>query len=1036
MSKTILGLDLGSNSLGWGLLEANADGVPQSIIAAGVRIFPKAVEEKTPTPKNQQRRNSRMARRTIQRRARRKQKLLSFLVSLNLLPKTLLDFSESFEGVLNSLGDPYQLRAKALDQGLQPYELGRVLLHLVQRRGFLSTKKTLLGRDMLDDPDVLAVLGEEGEKEESDAEESAFKHDISELRREIKEGGFRTLGEYLASLDTHETKRNRHGQHLRTDRQMYREELALIFARQRQSHLVLTDKVEESIEHTIFHQRPLKLRSDRVGKCKLEPRHKRAAIARLEYQRFRYWQDINHLQYFDPYTEEWLCLGEDDKAKLAQLFEQTNGVTFPKVRSTLGLDKKTEFNLESGGVKKLKGNTTVCSIREAYSEWDELTEDRQAALVEDLQSIKKKSALKKRLMNHWEMGGELAIKLCMVEFEPDHGSHSLKAINKLLPHLQQGMIYSNARVAAGYGYEVEEIEVQDKLGQPPVLPNPIVNKALHEVKRVVNALIAEHGKPDVIRIEMARDLEMNTKRYKSFISQQQKNTKANDKATDTYQKIGKEHPKLQLSKYPSREMKLRYRLWTDQNHFCAYSNQKINLADLFSAEVEVDHILPYSQSLDDSYMNKVVCYAKENQNKGNKTPIDAFSSNSEKWEQITQAVSRWPREFSSKRDRFYRREGELTERDFIGNQLTDTRYICKETHTYLKTLGADITFTRGVMTDWLRHQWKLNDLIGETDKKERTDHRHHAIDAVVTACIDRRLYQSLVKQSRDLERSKSQLNMKEVFYTPDIPDIKDQLSRALDTLIVSHVPQRKLTGALHEETGVGFIEGVGTVYRQRLGPDFNVKKTESIIDEVVRERVQAHLSKHGDDAKQAFAEGFKLYHKDGKTLIKRVRVVQSKATLESLNKSKFAVKDKNGTAFKWHAYGNTHHVDIFRHKTKPNKCKSDFVTAMAMAQRLKVAKGKPQQRVINGFGEEWEYLMTLHRNDLVEVTVHGEKQIHRVQKLEMDGAKLTTRLHTAATLSNSNECIRKSVSAFIDSFKIKPLRVNAIGKHMDDQTCH
>ena len=160
MSKLVLGLDLGSNSLGWGLLRANADGKLEQLIDTGVRIFPKAVEEKTPTPKNQKRRNRRLARRTIQRRARRKKQLLNYLISLSLLPKELLD-DERPEGILNRLGDPYQLRAKALDGKLEPHQLGRVLLHLVQRRGFLSNKKTLLGRDMLDDPDVLAVLGED-----------------------------------------------------------------------------------------------------------------------------------------------------------------------------------------------------------------------------------------------------------------------------------------------------------------------------------------------------------------------------------------------------------------------------------------------------------------------------------------------------------------------------------------------------------------------------------------------------------------------------------------------------------------------------------------------------------------------------------------------------------------------------------------------------------------------------------------------------------------------------------------------------------
>ncbi len=1033
MSKTILGLDLGSNSIGWALLTADDNGQPWGICDAGVRIFPKAVEEKTPTPKNVKRRTMRLARRTIQRRARRKMKLSNYLISLGLLPKELLESSQP-EGILNSLGDPYALREKALDNSLTANELGRVLLHLVQRRGFLSNRKTLLGRDMLDDPDVLAVLGEHDESEDDAAEESAFKADISQLRESIREAGCRTLGEYLANKPKGACKRNRDGQHLRTDRQMYQEELSLILEQQSQHHPLLTSDVQEKIERIIFYQRPLKLKPDRVGKCSLEPKNKRAAIARLEYQRFRYLQDINNLSYLDPYTDEFHSLTQEDRQKLASLFEISDSLSFPAIRKALGLDKKVEFNLDSG-VKKLRGNTTVATIRSEFSEWDSLSPGEHQMLVEDLLTIKKKSALKQRLMTRWKMDGGTAVRLCLQEFEPGYGSVSLKAIRRLLPHLEQGLIYSDARQAAGYSYdpEVMGVQVQEKLGPPPMLPNPIVSKALHELRRVMNALINEHGKPDIVRIEMARDLEMNTKRYNSFRKQQDKNTKSNDRATEAYQQIGKERPTLKLKVYPSREQKIRYRLWEDQGHCCAYSGRTINLGALFSGEVEVDHILPYSLSLDDSYMNKVVCFANENQRKGQRTPIDAFGLDEEKWNQITQAISRWGRELSSKRNRFYRREVELLERDFIGSQLTDTRYIAKEAGTYVKTLGVDVTFSRGIMTGWLRHQWQLNDLIGSSSEKERTDHRHHTIDALVTACIDRPLYNALVRQSKDLEKSGSGRTMKEIYLTPPILDIRQQLAEKLESLIVSHVPQRKITGALHEETGVGFIEGVGTVYRQRLDQEFNAKKVASIVDDGVRELVIAHLDKYGNDAKKAFSEGVQLLHKDGKTSIKRVRVVQSKTTREKLEKSKFAIRKADGVAFKWHAYGNTHHVEILRRRDGKGETASFFVTAMEAARRAREGVGKSASLVKIEHGDQWEFLMALHINDLVKVLVEGEQQVHRVQKLEMDASRITLRLHTAATIGGKSEGIRKSISTLINDYQMQPITVNAIGKYHHDQ---
>jgi len=332
--KKVLGLDLGSNSIGWALLEEK-NGKAHRIIDLGSRIFTKAVEEKTPTPKNVKRRDKRLARRVLQRRARRKQRMMNYLVLLGLLPAEIKAHPQP-EKLLNKIGvplknndgnplrtikghpvypNPYELRAKALDAPLAPHEFGRILLHLVQRRGFLSNRKTMLS-DMMDDPDVLSVLNELDEKDEQgDAtekakEETAFKKDISELRNKINAANCRTLGEYLSKLPHQTAKRNRtrNGGHLRTDRQMYQEELDKIWEEQKKHHAVLTANVKEQIEQIIFFQRPLKLKEDRVGKCSLEPRNKRAQIARLEYQRFRYLQDINNLQYLDFFEDKWIAL--------------------------------------------------------------------------------------------------------------------------------------------------------------------------------------------------------------------------------------------------------------------------------------------------------------------------------------------------------------------------------------------------------------------------------------------------------------------------------------------------------------------------------------------------------------------------------------------------------------------------------------------------------------------------------------------------------------------------------------------------------
>ncbi len=259
-------------------------------------------------------------------------------------------------------------------------------------------------------------------------------------------------------------------------------------------------------------------------------------------------------------------------------------------------------------------------------------------------------------------------------------------------------MYSDARVSAGYGYEKEDIESTDKLGPPPEIPNPIVSKGLSELRRVINALIKEYGKPDVVRIEMARDLEMNTKRYAQYLKQQKKNTEANDRATENYLEVASANSHLGLSKYPTHSDKMRYRLWEDQDRVCVYSGKTISLSSLFTADIEIDHILPYSESLDDSYMNKVVCFAAENRTKGQRTPVDAFSNDAHKWNQITQHVARWSKALQSKRTRFYMTAADVMKRDFISSQLNDSRYIAKTAHEYLANLGCDISVSKGITT--------------------------------------------------------------------------------------------------------------------------------------------------------------------------------------------------------------------------------------------------------------------------------------------------------------------------------------------------
>ena len=1034
LSEYALGLDVGTNSIGWSIVEEN-NGEPIRFVDCGSRVFIRSVEDKTdkPKPKNQKRRRARLSRRVIERRHRRKARLRNYLISKGFLPETLKN-NPNPEVELNKLGDPYKLRAKALDKELNPHEFGRAVLHLGTRRGFLSNRKTGFG-DLREDPESQEILKIEDETTKSDKDEGAFKKDIKKLCGEIKESGMRTLGEYLKNQDRTRNRGEHHDR--RTDRKMYQEELEIIF--QKQSALnpeLYTKEVKETIEEIIFFQRPVRWDKKTIGNCSLEPNKRRIEHGRLESQQFRYWQDINNLSWYDLETGEVDAKPTlEQKSLIAETLEKTRNLTWTalKKKDLLNLNKKTKFNLEKvegKNRKGIQGNRTAYEVREIIGDvWDSWDEKIQKQLVEDLISYESKKGLKKRLQNYWKFDLEKAVKLAVLELEEGYGNLSLKAINNILPHLKEGRIYSResdrkeelgAVQAAGYKEIIKQPDGNDDtLGEIPFIPNPIVTKALYEVRRVVNAIIKEYGKPASIRIEMARDLEMNTKRYQRNKKIQEANTKANEEAEEKYNEIRNANPHLQLRTHISHQDKLKYRLWTESKQQCSYSGKTISLTNLWSADVEIDHILPYSRSLDNSYMNKVVCFAQENQKKGNKSPWEAFG-NTEQWEIIENIIKDYP---DPKHKRVMTKEMDNID-DFINNQLSDTRYIARETGKYMKTLGCDVSFTKGGATSWLRHQWGLNNILGETGEKNRADHRHHAIDATVIALTNRSLYQKIVRLAS--YANDDNVSPEHGMEVPSIlNNLRDNLTEVVNRMIVSHSTNRKLTGAFHKDKAYGIREEngrKGIVVREHL-KDMTDNKRKKIVDPIIREAFETYVNMRGGlETAQRRLGDEPFRHPRIRDVIRRAKVWHSDKTNENIH---FYKKNKDGQIIGVFTYRNNHHVEILKNRNN-GKYKGVFVTTMEAAKRARILK----EPIVNvEHGKDWEFIMSLCINDTVSVEKNGERKFHRVQALEGNN-KLILRSHTAATLDNKDERLRNAISKLMTDFKIKKETINALGRRL------
>ena len=973
-----LGLDIGTNSIGWAVIGCVDAQEQVGLIGCGARIFQEAVDVKTKTPKNQARRAARSARRLVSRRKMRRNKILNILLQNNLLPEDAIEREKLFTG--NQLYDPYELRRRALDDKLKSYEFGRVLYHLSQRRGFQSNRKA-------------------ASKEDGDVKKA-----ITSLHQEMIDSKSRTLGEYLASQSV---KRNRY-----TDRAMYQEEFEQIWQSQQKHYPdLLNPAFKVAIHNAIFFQRPLKIQKNLVGKCTFEPGRKRASRALLEYQRFRMLQDLNHLTIKNPITREYRPLEIDEREELLRLLEKQKTLSWSAARKKLKLHEGEVFNLEEGKKKELTGNRTSYTLRSILEkQWVEMTQEKQNGLVTDMLTIDNEQGFLNRMKSHWGFDNDTAEKLAKTELEQGYARLSHKAICKILPHLEDGLNYFLASFAAydpcppdkkasiirlvkdgvefdkackTVGYDkLTNPKATDELGEPPYLRNPVVQKAMYETRKLINAIIRQYGKPASIRIEMARDMKLTKRQKDELQKRQNENKRANEKAEKIL------HDEFGIQN-PTREDIQKYNMWLECKMICPYTGKKISREMLFSSEVDVEHILPYSRSLDDSYLNKTLCMVAENRAvKQNKTPYEAYHADTEKYLKILQQVKSlsWP-----KRKKFEQKE--IDSDKCVTRQLNDTRYICVEVKKYLQQLGIGVEVSKGEATAALRHRWNLNRILARDGiiEKNREDHRHHAVDAVVIALTSRSLFQRLSSLS-----AKSGVALSERGFHLDKPwpSFYEDVNEKVKNIIVSHAPSRKISGALHEETAYGYSEHEKCfVYRKPLS-SLTVNEVEKIRDKKIKELAEERLAQSDGNLKKAFGDANNpLLHVDKKTPIRTVRLAINLNPVIV-----YGVKNRDGSAYKFFKYGNNHHVEIIENIKTGNR-KGIFITALEAAKRARRDKTSIIQR---DHGQEWKFIMFLAINDMIEIEKDGKRLYYRVQILDGSNKRITFRLHLAATLDEKN----------------------------------
>ncbi len=828
-----LGLDLGTNSIGWSVLGLDKDRQPQNIIDMGVRIFSDGREPKTGEPLAVARRTARGIRKNLHRKKQRRRQIFKLLQDQNLFPKT------REEAVLLKSLNPYELRARALDEKLEPQELGRVLFNLGVRRGFKSNRK-----DASENEEI-----KENEKIELDPTKMNQGQKIEHFADFLANSKYRTLGEYLwSSLKENDTLGIRFVPE-RTlfypTRKLYEDEFFTIKDVQLEYYQNLD---WDSLYNAIFFQRPLK--PQERGKCQFMKENDRTFKAMPCSHQYRILQEVFNLGIYDELNQFQKLTKEQHYALVTELNHKKE-MTFDQMRKFLKISGR--FNLETDLRNKLKGNEVAVILRNDKkfgSLWDELSLEEQDTIVETLIIANEDEEVLK-VLNKYDLTEEQ--KKSILKFTASSGTTSFckELTEKLVfemndKHLQ----FDKALILLGYNHSDDTVENFDILpyygkvligstmgggktedeSKPELkygkIGNPTVHVALNQTKTVVNALIKAYGKPSQIVVELSRDLKASKDDKIEILKKQNEQQKENERISKNICDIA---PSI---KYPNRDDRRKFKLWEELgsdslSRCCLYCGKNICASELFTKNIEIEHILPFSRTFMDSESNLTVAHAHCNAKKGEHTPFEAFGSIEDgdfSWSEIMNRVNRL--RSSTKKSRFAPDAMQKFEKDngFLMRQLNDNRYLSKVARKYLTCLmenPADVWVIPGGMTAMLRNTWQIDSIlkrkIGDAEivhfglkedeigkiHKNRYDHRHHALDSMVIALVDRSLLQEI--STKNARKQKHRIEF------PELPFARNDIVEKVKNIVVSFKPDHGIEGKLSKETLLGKIKQEVTI---------------------------------------------------------------------------------------------------------------------------------------------------------------------------------------------------------------------------------
>jgi len=999
-----LGLDVGIASIGWAVVEIdfkNGHYYPKRILPLGVRLFPSAETPKTGDSLNKPRREARGLRHRLHRRKIRLHQIRELLIESELLKNK----SELADASLI----PWVLRVKGLDKPLENKELAKIIFHIVKRRGFKSNRKKI---------------------EDTDKDSGKMNSQIKNNIALMKEKGYRTYAEMVSKDEKFSNHiRNKGGEYVGSvSRDTLQKELELILNTQQKfgNEIVTNDFIKKCLD--IFgKQKPFADKESilkMVGSCPFETDQKRAPRNSFTNESFVFWQRLNNISLINSkeYSASY-AFNELERNSIYNFVLTQSEVSYKSIRKLLKLDTHIIFksgdltskygvnNLEKEATTKLKVFKGYNSIRKVFEKldpelWDKakIDSDYLDRVSFVLSVCKTDDELKKELSNEKFSDNEIEIILNIPTFD-GFGHLSLKAINKMLPYLMKGLKYSEACEAVGYDFKLHLKNEQNTLPliDHEEIRNPIVYRALTQSRKVINAIVATYGQPSFVHIELARELMRSRDERNKLSAMNEENRTRNEKLVKELLEYGLPDPR-------GKDIE-KLKLWKEQNGKCAYKMRKIKIEDLISQDnmVEIDHILPFSRSLDDSMLNKVVVFSSENQNKRNQTPFEYLGGDeqSEKWQDYKTYIQNHTGLRQKKREYLLNTNFKNKDlKDFIERDLNDTKYIA----SYLKNFVEDnlkfgdipinatrrvYTFT-GKFTSYLRKHYGLN-----KDRDENS--RHHALDAVMVAIAS----YGMLKRVSDFETVKETNENKglKVFkkypapwgngdaFRADIQarifsdDPMEEIKKAkleehykgaeehIKPLFVSRMPRRGISGKAHAETIYStklyeknhlLIHKISIFSLQKknfenAGESNGIYGDDKELIRVLRER----LEKYDWDTKKAFKEEIRKPSKNGQgNLIRTVKVMEKSNSIVPIHEGHGAAMQESMVR-----------VDVFI------KDKRYYLIPLYVADTVKkdlpnraIVANEPYDKWIS-LDETYQFLFSFYSNDYVKIKLKDKELI-------------------------------------------------------------